>query len=108
MKQSLKKTFSETPDADYSNSMQPDSLLQSAHNTLDLLVEVFPRKVISFSLSPLLYPSRISIITFFLVNLKIRMSLLKFDSPGCELHGFTPFRICLISPTRARHLNYNM
>ena len=107
MKQSHQKTFSETPDEDYSNSMQQDSLLQSA-NTLDLLLAVFPRKVVSFSLSPLLYPSRISIITCFLVNLKIRMSLPKFDSPGCELHGFTPFRICPISPTRARHLNYSM
>ena len=67
--------------------MQQDNLLQSA-NTLDLFVPVFPRKVVSFSLSPLLYPSRTSIITF-LVNPKIRMSLPKFHSPGCVLHGFT-------------------
>ena len=39
----------------YSNNMQQDSRLQSA-NTLDLLVAIFPRKVVSFSLSPLLYP----------------------------------------------------
>ena len=91
----------------YSNSMQQDSRLQSA-NILDLLVAVFPRKVVSSSLSPLLYHLGTSIITFFLVNPKIRMSLPKFDSPGWVLHGFTPFRICPISTTRARHLNYSM
>ena len=71
----------------YSNSMQQDSLLQRA-NTLDLLVAVFPGKVVSFSLSPFLYPSRTSIITFFWLILKSGCLFLS-SIPGCVLHGFT-------------------
>ena len=90
----------------YSNSMQQDSRLQSA-NILDLLVAVFPRKVVSSSQS-FAVSFRDIHYNIFLVNPRIRMSLPKFDSPGWVLHGFTPFRICPISTTRARHLNYGM
>ena len=86
----------------YSNSMQQDSRLQSA-NTLDLLVAVFPRKVVSFSLSPLLYPLRTSIITFFWLILKSGPSRLRRSLAPSRVARFARPNIRACSQAKWKH-----